>query len=799
MNQVRTHDVSRGRHVAVALLVAALLVIGACSLAPLRALAAGDAAVEEGVYQILGVGSGKPLDVEDNEMRDGTNVQILSQNRDYGQYWRLESVDGHYAIRNSLTGYALSVAGDGTASGTNVEISSYDAGEGQLWDVVANDDGSVTIVSALNGLCLDVAAGSKTDGANVQVYNPNGSAAQKWTLDRVERTVESGVYGITSAVDRSKAIDVIAASKDNGAKIQLWTANGTDAQKWGLTFDEETGFYTVVCAASLKAIDIPAADPSSGVKVQQYACNGSAAQLWSIVESGDGYEIRSALSGLVLDVPAALASEGTALQMYASNGSAAQRWSLTPESLDLDGVYQLESAVDGSKVLDIYAASTAEDAKVQVWGKNGSLAQKWEVTELEDGTHTIRNANSGRYLTQSGDSLVSSSSLADGSRWRVSVGRGGYVFENAASLRTLALSGDAQEGTQVVAAVAKSGPAQAWTPVRSGLVGEGYYVLANRAGSNQVLDVPAASSQSGVALQTYEANGTPAQTWLVESAGSGWYTISNAASGLALDVQYGVASSGTVVQQYDSNGSAAQRWSFSVAPGGGVLVTSALGDVALASADARPVSGSAAVVLTPGADVACGWSFNATSYVPDDATEPDPAPNPEPEPEPEPVPDDPAPSDDVSDVWGDPAYVAEMRSRAAQVGSSTGIVAVVDKGRDRTTVFRSSGDEWVLVNSMDVITSGNTFTGVHDVYIRARGYWKEPNCIDVNDWYVGFVEDWWSSPSSDNMRYVEGMGYDEGQGFHYGFYGSGCICIPDYAKAKWLYDNMSVGSTVYIF
>ena len=51
--------------------------------------------------------------------------------------------------------------------------------------------------------------------------------------------------------------------------------------------------------------------------------------------------------------------------------------------------------------------------------------------------------------------------------------------------------------------------------------------------------------------------GRQRRTWLVESAGSGWYTISNAASGLALDVQYGVASSGTVVQQYDSNGSAA--------------------------------------------------------------------------------------------------------------------------------------------------------------------------------------------------------------------------------------------------
>ena len=145
----------------------------------------------------------------------------------------------------------------GAASGTNVEISSYDGGEGQLWDVVANDDGSVTIVSVLNDLCLDVAAGSKNDGANVQVYDPNGSAAQKWTLDGSSVRWRAASMEISSAVDRSKAIDVIAASKDNGAKIQLWTANGTDAQKWGLTFDEETGFYTVVCVASSRPLTYP--------------------------------------------------------------------------------------------------------------------------------------------------------------------------------------------------------------------------------------------------------------------------------------------------------------------------------------------------------------------------------------------------------------------------------------------------------------------------------------------------------------------------------------------------------------
>ena len=140
-----------------------------------------------------------------------------------------------------------------------------------------------------------------------------------------------------------------------------------------------------------------------------------------------------------------------------------------------------------------------------------------------------------------------------------------------------------------------------------------------------------------------------------------------------------------------------------------------------------------------------------------------------------------------------------MRSLAAQKGSDTGWIAIVDKSRDRCTVFYRSGGQWVLANSMDVLTSGNTFEGTHEVYIHARGYWKEPDCYNVNDWYVGYVEDWWSSPSSNHMRYVSGKGYDEGQGFHFGYAGSGCICIPDYDKAKWLYDNVEDASTVYIF
>lgn len=766
------------------LLAVVLSTLGLFSLAPSLAHADEGADVEQGVYQILGVGSKKFLDVAGSTLSEGDNVQLFSETRDSGQNWRLERVGDCYAIRNSVSGRALTVAGDGMSSGTNVLISSFDGRLGQLWEMENNEDGSLSIVSALNGLCLDAEMGGSSDGTNVQVYQPNGSAAQQWSLEKVERTVESGVYQISSALDSSKVLDVSNASTDNCARIQLWGGNGTDAQKWGLSFDDRTGFYTLVSLCSNKSADVPNASSESGVKIQQYEGNGTVAQLWSIIDRGDGYEIRSAVSGLALDVPDARATDGAQVQMYSPNGSAAQRWTISPANLGIKGIYQMATAVDGSKVLEISRSQTSGKDVAQVRANEGDLAQKWEVVPLEDGTFSLKNADTGLYLMESEGGLASSSSLSDQSRWRVSVGKWGYLFENVSSRRLLSLSGEtAGDSTEVVMSGTTNDKSRAWTLSDVALVEDGYYVIANRSVSSQVIDVPNALAQNALALQTYESNGTPAQKWRVERRASGQYKISNAASGLVLDVRNGEGASGNVVQQYESNDSAAQCWTFSIAPGGGVRVASALGDFVLAVANSTPSSGSTIVISESSDDSARAWTFEPTDYTPTV----------------DPGPTDPTPAGDVPDIWGDAGYVSEMRERASRVGSQTGIVAVVDKGRDRTTVFRHGSDGWVLANSMDVITSGNTFTGVHTVYITARGYWKEPNCINVNDWYVGYVEDWWSSPSSDNMRYVEGKGYDEGQGFHYGFYGTGCICIPDYDKAKWLHDNMGVGSTVYIF
>ncbi|MDX2401628.1 ricin-type beta-trefoil lectin domain protein [Streptomyces microflavus] len=73
------------------------------------------------------------------------------------------------------------------------------------------------------------------------------------------------------------------------------------------------------------------------------------------------------------------------------------------------------------------------------------------------------------------------------------------------------------------------------------------------------VDVAAASSANGAAVQLYDCNGTGAQQWDVRADG----TVR--ALGKCLDVKDGATAGGTVVQLWDCNGSAAQRWGISAA------------------------------------------------------------------------------------------------------------------------------------------------------------------------------------------------------------------------------------------
>lgn len=109
---------------------------------------------------------------------------------------------------------------------------------------------------------------------------------------------------------------------------------------------------------------------------------------------------------------------------------------------------------------------------------------------------------------------------------------------------------------------------------KSSLV-DGEYLVRSDLGASKVLDVSGGSKVNGGNVQTYTANMTGAQRWVVSHDKKGYVVLTNRGSGKVLDVTAGAAKSGTNVQQYTSNGTKAQRW-IVVASGGAFNVISAL-------------------------------------------------------------------------------------------------------------------------------------------------------------------------------------------------------------------------------
>ena len=134
----------------------------------------------------------------------------------------------------------------------------------QKWHLTKNSDGSYTI-KAPNGGCLDVQYAGTESGTVVQVYKANGTNAQKWRLTRVTKSPSgiaydpSGIapFEIAPLCAPSLRLDVKGASTSNGAGIQIYKSNNTNAQRW--TFlDTGDGYVRILNCASGKTLDLKA-------------------------------------------------------------------------------------------------------------------------------------------------------------------------------------------------------------------------------------------------------------------------------------------------------------------------------------------------------------------------------------------------------------------------------------------------------------------------------------------------------------------------------------------------------------
>ena len=122
---------------------------------------------------IVGVGSGRCVDVPGSTQTLGAQVQLYDCTAAANQQWTATSA-GELRVygRDCLDAY-----GKGTTAGTKVAIWSCNGGTNQQWKL--NSNGTITGVQS--GFCLDATGAGTANGTLLELWTCNGQTNQQWT------------------------------------------------------------------------------------------------------------------------------------------------------------------------------------------------------------------------------------------------------------------------------------------------------------------------------------------------------------------------------------------------------------------------------------------------------------------------------------------------------------------------------------------------------------------------------------------------------------------------------------------
>lgn len=429
------------------------------------------------------------VDISGASTSDSTTIQLYSGNGSKAQQFKFsKQSDGSYVITNVNSDKALDVRG--AAAGNNSVVQQYaiNGTNAQRW-FIRDSGAGYYLQSALGNWVLDLSGGNISNGTAIRLYAPNGTQAQRFVVSSSEVSVPvNAAVNIKSAGKSNLVFDVPGASTANSARIQLYAANGTNAQKF--RFQQiGNGTYNIVNVNSGKVLDVYGASASNGAVLQQYDSNGTVAQQWTVRNYGDGkISLMSVNANKAIDVPGANYSSNVALQLYSPNDTAAQQWIIEKSKTmrdrlneqaakhrqDLpDGTYSFGSKLKTNMKMDVYGASRSDCANVQLWTGNGTNAQRWRVSHDDNGYVTLTSANSDKALD------VYGASTANGANAQQYASNGTY--------------------------------AQKWIAIKNS---DGSYTFQSALAENKVLDVSGASTSNGANVQLYAANGTTAQKWV---------------------------------------------------------------------------------------------------------------------------------------------------------------------------------------------------------------------------------------------------------------------------------------------
>ncbi len=398
--------------------------------------------------------NGLVLDILSSAKYTGGKLQLYTSNNTSAQQFVIEKqANGYYTIRNKNSGLYLATVSDWRKLNNGLQITqqNYKDDKSSWWMLRSTANGYIISSAWDTQYVMDVQNGAYKNGSKIQLFQSNGTKAQLWKLtdlnakknemDRLAaqnaKTLSDGYYTIATMMNTGKMLDVFNASKTNGANIQIYSSNGTDAQLFQVS--HSGNYVKIMNVSSGKVLDVAGGVAKPNTNVQQFQWNGSESQLWIAVSTNTGIKLISALDkNLVLDLNNGYTSNGTNVKVYTSNDSKAQRWKfnkvedpkaaldrLAKQSIKYvaEGEYEIHSMINEQYNLDVTNADKKTGANVQLYIDNNTDAQRWRVSFDEKGYAMLQSINSGKFLSlngskiQSGENIVQSDLVNENQKW----------------------------------------------------------------------------------------------------------------------------------------------------------------------------------------------------------------------------------------------------------------------------------------------------------------------------------------------------------------------------------------------
>ena len=216
---------------------------------------------KENTYTLQAVCSGMYL--SDNGA--GNAIQTSSKISENSQ-WKVEILDGNYVFLNLGTGKALEVNNNNSFAGANVGTSDSSGSKGQQWiqqNTAPISSGIYTIRSLVDqNQVFDIEARSVSDGASLTMWTSNDGGNQKYNFLRNS----DGTYTIVNCAS-GKALDAEAGSLTEGTRIIQFTKNDKDNQKWNVEYAGDGGYKIVSAMDPSLVIAFDGDVPSNGTKM----------------------------------------------------------------------------------------------------------------------------------------------------------------------------------------------------------------------------------------------------------------------------------------------------------------------------------------------------------------------------------------------------------------------------------------------------------------------------------------------------------------------------------------------------